>query len=77
MPIFKGKVKEMNGANNALERLYSQFDAMIDELVSRRDEIVGGKLTGLCGMEIELVITPTDDPEIKVTRHIIAYGKEK
>lgn len=67
----------MNRVNNALERLYSQFDAMIDELVSRRDEIIGGKLTGLCGMEIEIAITPTDDPQIKVTRHIIAYGKEK
>lgn len=54
------------------ERNDAIFDAVLRELSLRREEIIGGRLERLGGVDIHIRMAPGEDPGIEITRHICA-----
>nr|DAM30238.1 MAG TPA: hypothetical protein [Caudoviricetes sp.] len=54
------------------EVMNDKYNAMMRELCMRKDEIVGGRLSCLYDISINITFPSLDDPQIIITREIIA-----
>lgn len=48
------------------------FEAIIQELTERKEEIIGGKLERLSEVNINITITTLESAEVVITRYVTA-----